>query len=64
MYTILSFAVAAVGALLFFFTNKLANQNRGLRIALKGLGGFLFLTGAAGLYLLLAGKITLPVSRG
>lgn len=64
MYAILSFAAAVVGALLFFFTNKLASRNRGLQIALKVLGGFLFLAGAVGLYLLLAGKITLPVSRG
>lgn len=64
MCAILSFAAAVVGALLFFFAKKLANQNRGLRIALKGFGGVLFLVGAVVLYLLLAGKIALPISRG
>lgn len=62
MYPIISVLISVVGALLFVFSKKIAKANKTLLIFMKVLGGALVVFGLVALYMLLSGKITLPIA--
>ena len=63
MYPLLAILVAVVGVCLFAFANRMA-KNSAATIGSRMVGIVLIVVGLSLLYLLLSGKVVLPLSNG
>ena len=64
MYPLMGALTVLLGALLFALAGAAGKKSRGAALALRAAGVLLTITGLTALFLLLTGRLTLPLSRG